>query len=536
MAYEIDIDGQRYMVDESSLDKYRNPETGELQVDIFTQDLQEELGNASNQTGMSEETKATFQNANKELQQFGLQINRGNNIGGAARNFAMGAIPGTAEAEAALRATKQKIEDFDPTIRKPKSGQTWNEAYDKYLENARESREGYKSANPTKALALQISGGIAGSLLPFGVATKATKLPLLARTGLAGTGTGAAFGFGNSQGGFENRLTDALTGGLVGGGIGVAAPIAAYGVGGLRNTISRVKGGYGAALPQEQIENFMLSETLKPTTESRSLAATLGYGAARGAKDIEKAGYELLNMRDAMNNMVKPSAYTGKTSGGTTAKEFLKATQHPSLTKAKQDFGDFVESLPTLENPHRTIDSLLSDNQTAINVLNENSKRFVTMTEDGIYKVMDPSDFGYWQTAQQVLTNKLPKRYDPSKLTGAKKEIYDAVQKISKTRNELFPGTQKVNAEYASAIADQKALDKQVNNRLQTMSRMQEPMSLPGGAIPTIGFVFGPPRQRGLARELIRTGQIREPVSQRGYQTGGALSDSIIRSLFNFAK
>lgn len=546
MAYEVEIDGQRFMVDESGLENYVNPQTGELSLDVVAGAIKDELAQQEPENmpqgnmGMDSETRESFDQSNEILKNIDYWANRGNNFGGGFRNFAMGAIPGTAEIEAAMRATKQKIQDFDPTV-KADSGKSWGENYDTFLQNARESREEYMKKNPTKALALQIGGGLATSLAPFGLATKlgtASKLGALGRSALgrnvvAGGLTGGAFGFGNSQGGLENRLEDALRGTLFGAGAGAVGTGVAYGLGGLRNTTQRLSRGWGSDVPQAQTEKFILSDTLQPTIESRSKAATLGLGSSAGAKDIERAGYELRNMKEAMDGMIKPGAYTGKTSGGTTAQDLLKATQHPSMTAAKKNFGDFVESLPTVENPTRTVDSVLYKNDTARKILGENSDAFVISQPNDSVSVLEPSEFSYWQKAQQILQNKLPKKYTPSKLTGTKKDVYDAIEEIKSTREKLFPGTKKTNAEYASAIQDQRVLDKEVKERLGVISSQEKPQSVPGGAIPTLHYFFGPARQRGLSRELIERGAIREPATTRGLQLGGEAGSSLMRSLLN---
>lgn len=539
MAYEIEIDGQRYMVDGSGLDKYVNPETGELTLDVFANDIrnavnEKPVDTQESQLGMDEETAANFQRTNQELQDVSeILTPRGSNFGGAARNFAMGAIPGAAEAEAVARASKQKLLDVDPTI-KDKSGKSFGELYDMYLQNARESRKGYAIANPQKAMALQLAGGVASSLAPFGVAAKATTLPrIMGRGALTGTGLGAAFGFGNAEGGFENRLASSLKGGVLGGTVGGLAPLGITATGAIGKSIGRFRKGFSKEVPQESVDKFILSETLSPTIESRSLASKLGYGSTSGAKDIERSAYELLNMKQAMNGMINPNAYVGKTGGGTTAKTFLKSTQSPSLTKAKQDFGEFVEAIPTVENPTRTLDSVLNRNETARRILGENSDSFVKGTTSGDLHVMNPGEFEYWQRAEQILNNKMPKKYNPSKLTGEKKDIYDAIQQLSSTREKLFPGTNKINAEYASAVQDQRVLDKQVIDRLRVMSGQQKQESISGGVVRMLEALSLPAYNRGVARELVTTGKLAPAASPKNYQVGGSVSDAVLRILEN---
>ena len=487
--------------------------------------------------------------ANQALRDLGVAINRGRNLGGLARNIAMGTIPGTAEAEATLRATKQAVRNIDPTVSaEKKTDESWGESYDRYLQNARESREGYMSANPTKAIAAQVGGGIAGSLLPFGVATKlglAGKLGAVGRStagrGLVAGGTsGAAFGFGNAQGGLENRLKAAGIGaglGAVTGGI--AAPLVLTGAGALNKAGARMAKGYGKELTQPEIESFVLSDALQPNIQSRSFASTLGRGSAAGAKDIENAAYQLSDMYEAMQGMNIPGAYAGKTAGGTTAQQLLKATEHPSMTLAKQNFGDFVANVPTVENPTRPVQAILEkldENTSAINALSKNEDLFKVIGANGEVSVLNPGSFEYWQTAQQILNNQLPKKYTPSRLTGAKKEIYDAVQEIKKVREKLFPGTKKINAEYASAVQDQRVLNNEVSRRLKVMKNEEMPESMSGGIVRMIEALSTPSYRRGLAREIIKEGQRLPVMTPTGYKVGSSATDAILRMLETFAK
>lgn len=508
---------------------------GGLQVDVTTDGQNQPAQQPA--YGFNPDTKQAFDNANKELKDLGMAIGvRGNNIGGAARNFAMSAIPGAAEAEAALRATKQYLTNIDPTASSEKKDErSWSDAYDDYLRNARESREGYARSNPNKALALQLTGGLASALVPFGAASKIgmiNKLGMVGRGAVGGGISGAAFGFGNGQGGLENRLDSALKGGVVGAGVGgVVAPAAAVTLGGLKNTGSRIIRGYGKELPAEEVERFMLDKTLSPTIESRRLSDVLSYGSARGAKEFEKAAYELNNLREAMNTRNIPGSYTGRTSGGTTARSFQEATQVPSLTAAKKKFGEFVENVPTLENPVGPAQAVLKGNPTALKILEDNMDEFVIKGETP--KVMDPGTFGYWQKVEQVLNKKMPKKYQPGRLSGAKRETYDAIQEISKVRDNLFPGTQRLNTEYSSAVADQMVADKQIGERLSMMSTRQKPQPASSSWAQIADFLFGGARRRGMARELVREGALRDIATPAVQQGVGSTTDSISRMLLN---
>ena len=490
------------------------------------------------QVGMDPDTQEQFAQANQDLSELGMNINRGRNTGGALRNLIQGALPAMAETEAALRATKQAVRNIDPVVSaEKKTDETWNEAYDRYLENARESRAGYRSAEPSRALALQTLGGLASALTPFGRAVQGARLPLLARTGLTGAGLGAAFGFGNSQGGFENRLVDALTGAGVGAVGGVVAPIATNILGGTKNFASRFARGYAKDLTPEQIEPFMLSKTLAPTTESRALALKLGTASSSGAKDIENAAYDLWKLKNAMDTRINPASYGGKTAGGTTARDFLKATEVPTMTQAKKDFGEFVASTPTVENPTRPAQAILEKldkNQTAVKILDENADKFLITSSDGIVSPMDPSQFEYWQKIQQILTNKLPKKYTPSRLTGRQKDIYDAIQEVSKVREKMFQGTKSINRQYSDAIADQMVANKQLNERLTTMSAQQKPESLSGGVVRMMEALTMPAYSRGLGREIIKKGAQVPAATPRAIQKGSSVTDAILRGLESF--
>ena len=366
----------------------------------------------------------------------------------------------------------------------------------------------------------------------------ASKIGMINKLGMVGRGavgggiSGAAFGFGNGQGGLENRLDSALKGGLVGAGVGgVVAPAAAVTLGGLKNTGSRIIRGYGKELPAEEVERFMLDKTLSPTIESRRLSDILSYGSARGAKEFEKAAYELNNLREAMNTRNIPGSYTGRTSGGTTARSFQEATQVPSLTAAKKKFGEFVESVPTLENPVGPAQAVLKGNPTALKILEDNMDEFVIKGETP--KVMDPGTFGYWQKVEQVLNKKMPKKYQPGRLSGAKRETYDAIQEISKVRDNLFPGTQRLNTEYSSAVADQMVADKQIGERLSMMSTRQKPQPASSSWAQIADFLFGGARRRGMARELVREGALRDIATPAVQQGVGSTTDSISRMLLN---
>lgn len=104
--------------------------------------------------------------------------------------------------------------------------------------------EAFDEANPWQARGLKFggaigsllasrgAGGLAGGLLSpgAGVGTSGALLTRMAPSAILGTGLGTVHGFGEGEGGLENRTTSALAGGVIGGGLGMLAPFLGAGL------------------------------------------------------------------------------------------------------------------------------------------------------------------------------------------------------------------------------------------------------------------------------------------------------------------
>lgn len=111
--------------------------------------------------------------------------------------------------------------------------------YDRGLEKRRDLSTAAQEQNPTAS----IIGAIGGGLAPAGALSKADDVVRgalglseglagrAASSALTGAGFGAVQGFGEGEGGFQERIRDAAIGGGLGAAIGGGIPIAAAGVG-----------------------------------------------------------------------------------------------------------------------------------------------------------------------------------------------------------------------------------------------------------------------------------------------------------------
>lgn len=545
-VYEVMLEnGQIVEVDDSSLGNYVNPETGELQLDIVAQELNKVLNEQpaqQQQTGMSAEQKDAFGSANKTLQQTGKFITpRGDNLGGALRNVAVGAIPASDELEAYLRSPNNLQDRYreelnslteeekqllrnNPTALKSFAQNLETSEYEKYLQNARESQKGFAAQNPITATILQIGGGLASSLLPFGFASKGATLASQAGRGaLAGLGQGAVFGYASGEGGVSNRLDDALFAGLAGGAVGGVVPAVMPGLKVIGGTANRFVSGLGQErLPAKQVEAFILNNALQNTPEARLNASILGAGSRAGAQDIYKPAYYLNDVLKTANKLNVPSLYQGTTPAGTTINDILKATKSPVYTASQETFSEFAQNNPmTTKGGIAQASQFLKRNPVANKVLNEIKG----------FENVDPDSFSWWQNAERALTNKLPKNYDPLKLKGGSKKIYDAVQDISKTREGLFPGVSATNINYATGKATQDTAEKVANQRLGSIVQTPQQKGTGGGFLGFISNRIDPIFDRGRARQLIKTGTVEEKLTPKAIRNVGTATDAVLRAL-----
>lgn len=99
--------------------------------------------------------------------------------------------------------------------------------YDKALPYIRGDMERSRADHKVASIGGEVAGGVAGALLtPIGrIGTGAATLAgNIGRGAATGAGLGFVSGFGNSEGGAENRTKDAMWSALIGGGMGAAAP------------------------------------------------------------------------------------------------------------------------------------------------------------------------------------------------------------------------------------------------------------------------------------------------------------------------
>lgn len=107
-------------------------------------------------------------------------------------------------------------------------GKPLGEAYDERLAHERALLDQVRREDGGAMLAGEVGGAM---LIPGGAMKAGASLPAQAlRGGVVGAGTGAAYGFGDAEGGFTNRAEGAAVGGGIGALAGAAAPYAAAGV------------------------------------------------------------------------------------------------------------------------------------------------------------------------------------------------------------------------------------------------------------------------------------------------------------------
>jgi hypothetical protein len=101
-------------------------------------------------------------------------------------------------------------------------------AYDAALAETRGQQQAFERDNPVASFGAQVLGGAA---LPLGAGRAATMGGAVVRGAATGAGVGGAAGFGEGEGGLNNRVIGAGTGAALGGAVGGAAPVVLSGVG-----------------------------------------------------------------------------------------------------------------------------------------------------------------------------------------------------------------------------------------------------------------------------------------------------------------
>lgn len=523
-VFEVEIDGQIYEVDDSSLGQYVNPETGELELDVFANDMATHLKGEGttpgSQTGLNEEQKSAIKSADEVLAELNQQFPRKSPMwAGGVRSFASGAIPFADEIEAGARSA------FTDT------------PYEEYLNRANESKQRFAADHPIGSLLASGAGTIASFAVPGSPLAKGAQWASkgasfgskLGRAALLEGGTGALWGFGEGEGGFGNRLSNAGTGlalGLIG---GTAAPVAAAGLGGLNRSVRNLWHGMGAPLTPQEVDTFVLKNLL--TEEGTKTADILRRSVWQGAEDI---GDPLTSLNETWKqahrktaNLANPRNYKTPSKGGTTVDQLYKVTPE-SYTKAKADFADFVEANPAVQTDvgWRAGADFQKRNPSAAKIIAE-SKELPTI---------DPDSFEWWQKAEQILSQKLPKKIpDPSKLSGETKKIYDAVTDISKTREQLFPGTQKINEQYLAGRVNKSNQPSITQEKLRYLDSKTNPYRVDGGWFTAISNALYRPFDRGIARRTIRNGVVPpKQASSETYQRAQQAFDALGKSLLGW--
>lgn len=167
---------------------------------------------------------------------------------------------------------------------------TWSQRYEQNLDGERAQDHAYDEAHPGWSTAGKIIGGVGGAvaMLPRAVLSAGPGLAGIARSGAAGAGLGALGGFGEGEGGLDQRLQSAAMGSVLGGGLGVAAMPATAALGtGARLVAESAPGRYVADKVVGPGIRMMADavDRVAPTTRPASLSAAAPDGGAPVAAD-----------------------------------------------------------------------------------------------------------------------------------------------------------------------------------------------------------------------------------------------------------
>lgn len=180
------------------------------------------------------------------------------------------------EANAATNATLAPI--VEPFMSRgpndiSQDGASWGERYNRSLEMQRNKDKAFDDQNPVTSTGLQIAGGVASGGALLKAAPGAAKVALgmggkslpgqIGSSLLSGGALGTASGFGEGEGGLENRAASAGTGMALGASVGAAAPVIGKVVG---KTVGKI-----------------LQKDDTPTTEMLKTAGNKAFKAAEDA-------------------------------------------------------------------------------------------------------------------------------------------------------------------------------------------------------------------------------------------------------------
>jgi hypothetical protein len=142
---------------------------------------------------------------------------------------------------------------LNATVMSPFNDKSWKQNYDQNLTEQRQQDANFDASNPVLSTGAQIGGGVAASvaappLRALGAGGQAlAAAPRYLKYGLLGTGGGGVAGFGESEGGLENRLGGAATGAAIGGLTGGTLPYVGDLIGGVaRRVVNAIGSRTGA--------------------------------------------------------------------------------------------------------------------------------------------------------------------------------------------------------------------------------------------------------------------------------------------------
>lgn len=169
---------------------------------------------------------------NFQMREAGTKAGKEGGVDNFGRSLARGATFGLAD-EFAAAADATVAPAVDWVLGKFGLGKTntstapsWSQRYDENLSRERGQDKAYDAAYPGWSATGQIGGTLATlPMLPKWMLAGGAGIPGLARSAATGAGLGAVAGFGEGEGGFENRVGEAGKTAAIGGAVGLAAPV-----------------------------------------------------------------------------------------------------------------------------------------------------------------------------------------------------------------------------------------------------------------------------------------------------------------------
>lgn len=232
--------------------------------------------------------------------------------------------------------------------------------YDETLAYNRARDRRFDRSNPLESAALQITGGVA-SAVPI-LAVPATVGQAVGRGVAYGTGAGAVHGFGDGEGGFGNRVDNAMSGAGYGAMFGVGAPLAVAGItrgaGAIRDavspTIARMRGGPDAAAEQVLAQQMTRGGTSPAQIrldlqQGQNNAVMHGGGATASRAPLPEM---IADTSDAMRRLTG-AVYRAGGEAGDFTRNALEARQrgpaNPYAPQAGEPAGQASNVLDTIE-------------------------------------------------------------------------------------------------------------------------------------------------------------------------------------------